>query len=92
VEGRPRGVVTVRRALGVVVGSAVLWATTCGQVLQTPRGSSPVAWETPGRLLVAGPADPDDPVGLWRCRTRDGRCEQAGRPLRHAILPATFAF
>jgi hypothetical protein len=71
----------------------VVWHDGHRQVLQAPRGSSPLAWETPGRLLVVEASDPDtDPVRLWRCRTRDGRCEQAGRPLRHAILPPTVAF
>jgi hypothetical protein len=71
----------------------VVWHDGQRQVLRAPRGSSPVAWESPGRVLVVGASDPDtDPIRLWRCRVSDGRCEQAGRPLRHAILPATFAF
>jgi hypothetical protein len=64
----------------------VVWSGGHRQALHAPRGAAPVAWESRGRVvLVVG--NLDHSIRLVRCWAGDGRCEQAGPPLRHAEVP-----
>jgi hypothetical protein len=72
----------------------VVWRDGRRRVLDAPRGAWPVGWESERRVLVVATGDLDAArrVRLVRCWVVDGRCEQAGPPLRHVRLPDPFAF
>jgi hypothetical protein len=71
----------------------VVWRDGHRQPLHAPHGAWPVAWESERRVLLVATGDPDARrVRVVRCWVVDGRCEQAGPPLRHAQLPDPFVF
>ena len=69
----------------------VVWRDGHRQVLLAPRGSWPLAWESDRRVLLVD-GDLDVSIQLVRCWVGDGRCEQAGPPLRYAQVPDPFVF
>jgi hypothetical protein len=64
----------------------IAWRENRRQVLQAPRGSWPLAWESDRRVLLVD-GDLGRSIRLVRCWVGDGRCEQAGPLLRHAQVP-----
>ena len=63
----------------------VVWSGGRRVRLQVPRRAQLVAWESADSVVLRRGRRPSV---LIRCDAGTGACEQAGRPLAHAVLPA----
>jgi hypothetical protein len=63
----------------------VVWTSGRRVRMQVPPRSGLVGWESARSVIVR---TGHRPTVLFRCDARSGACEQAGSPLRHAVLPA----
>jgi hypothetical protein len=63
----------------------VVWSGGRQVRLRVPRRAQLVAWESAGSVVLRVGRRP---TTLIRCDGGTGACEQAGRPLAHAVLPA----